>query len=70
MKGDCGRYLETRIAERPGHDVKWPSLMALMNVDLTVLKAAAWKYLASLCLVVSYQRMPLAWFGRERVDDC
>ena len=53
MKGDCGRCLEIRLAERPGHDVKWPRLMAVMNVYLTGLKAAAWKYLASLSLVVS-----------------
>ena len=24
MKGDRGRCLEMRLAERPGHDVKWP----------------------------------------------
>ena len=41
MKGDWGRYLEIRLADWPGHDVKWPLLMAAMNVDLTGLKAEA-----------------------------
>ena len=53
MKGDCGRCLEMRLAERPGHDAKWPHFMADMKVDLTGMKAAAWKYLASLRFVVS-----------------
>ena len=53
VKGDCGRFLDMRLAERPGHDVKWPWLMAVMKVDLTGLKAAAWKYLESSCLFVS-----------------
>ena len=41
MKGYCGRFLETRLADRLGHDVKCPLLMAAMKVDLTGLKAAA-----------------------------
>ena len=41
MKGDWGRCLEIRLTDRPGHDVKWPLLMAEMKVDLTGLKAAA-----------------------------
>ena len=53
MKGDCGICLEMRLAERPGHDVKWIRLMAVMKVDLTGLKDAVWKYLESLHLVVS-----------------
>ena len=53
MKGDCGRCLEIRLEERPGHDVKWPRLMAVMKVDFTGLKAYAWNYLASSCLFVS-----------------
>ena len=53
MKGDCGRCLEMRHAERPAHDVKWPWLMAAMKIYLTGLKADAWKYLVSSCLVVS-----------------
>ena len=53
MKGDCGRCLEIRFAERPGHGMKWPWLMAVINVDFTGLKAAVWKYLASLSLVLS-----------------
>ena len=53
MKGDCGRFLEIRLAERPGHDVKWPRLMAVLKVHLTGLKAAAWNYLASSILVMS-----------------
>ena len=53
MKGDFGRCLEMRLEEKPGHDVKWPWLMAVMKVYLTGLKAAAWKYLSSLHLVVS-----------------
>ena len=63
MKEDCGICLEIRLAERPDHDVKWPLLMADMKVDLTGIKAAAWKYWESLSLVVSWRRMPLAWFG-------
>ena len=63
MKDDCGIFLEIRLAERPGHDVKWPLLMANMKVDLTGLKAATWKYLVSSRLMVSWRRMPLAWFG-------
>ena len=46
MKGDCGRCLETRLAEIPGHEVKWPRLMVVMKVDLTGLKAALWNYVA------------------------
>ena len=53
MKGNCGRFLEMRLAERPGHDVKCPRLMDVIKVDLTGLKAEAWKYLASLRLVES-----------------
>ena len=53
MTGGCGRFLEVRLAERPGHDVKWPCLMKVVKVDLTGLNAAAWKYFASLRLVVS-----------------
>ena len=41
MKEDWGRCLEIRLADRPGHDVKWPLLMAAMKVDLTGLKAEA-----------------------------
>ena len=52
MKGDCGRCLDVRLAERPFCDIKWPQLMAVMKVDLTGLKAATWKYLASSRLVV------------------
>ena len=63
MKGYWGRCLEIRLAERPFHDVKWPLLMAAIKVELTVLKADAWKYWESLCLVVSWQRMMLAWLG-------
>ena len=70
MKGDCGRCLEMRLAERPDHNLKWPGLMAVMKVDLTGLKAATWKYFSSSRLVVSYQRILLAWIGWERVDDC
>ena len=70
MKDDCGRCLEIMLAERPVHDVKWPFLMVDMKVDFTGLKAAAWKYWSSSRLVISWQRMPLVWFGLERFDDC
>ena len=63
MKDDCGRCLEIRLEESPSHDVKLPLLMAEMKVDLMGLKASACKYLASSRLVVSWRRMPLAWFG-------
>ena len=63
MKEDRGRCLNIRLAERPGHDVKWPLLMAAMKVDLTGLKAAAWKYWESSRLVLSWRRMPLAFCG-------
>ena len=53
MKGECGRCLEMRLAESPGHDMKWPQLMAVMKVDFRGPKAAVWKYLASFRLVVS-----------------
>ena len=53
MKGDCGRFLDIRLSERPGHKVKWTRLMAVMKVDLTGLKDATWNYLASSYLVVS-----------------
>ena len=62
MKVDWGRCLEIRLVERTGHDVKWPLLMAAMKVELVGMKAAEWKYWASLRLVISWQRMPLAWF--------
>ena len=41
MKGDWGRCLEMKLADRSGHDVKWPLLMEAMKVDLTGLKAVA-----------------------------
>ena len=41
MKGDWGRFFEMRLADRPGHDMKWPLLMAAIKVDLTGLKAVA-----------------------------
>ena len=63
MKEDCGRCLEIRLSERPGHDVKWTLLMAEMKVDLTGMKASVWKYWESSCLVVSWRIMPLDWFG-------
>ena len=47
MKEDCGRFLEIRLAQRPGHDVKWPLLVAEMKVDLTGLKSDACKYWVS-----------------------
>ena len=53
MKGYCGRFLEMNVAERPVHNLKWPRLTEVMKVDLTGMKAAAWKYLVSYCLVVS-----------------
>ena len=53
MKEDWGRCLGIRLEEMPGHDVKWSLLMVAMKVDLTGLKDAAWKYWASLRLVVS-----------------
>ena len=40
-EGDWGRCFEIRLAERPGHDVKWQLSMAEMEVNLTGLKAAA-----------------------------
>ena len=70
MKGDWERCLEIRLAEIPVHDVKWTLLMAEMKVELTGLKAAAWKYWASLRLVVSWRRILLAWFGWESFGDC
>ena len=53
MKGVCGSCLDMRFAERPSHDVNWPWLVAVIKVYLVGMKAAAWKYFASLCLVVS-----------------
>ena len=47
MKEDWGRCLDIRFAESLGHDMKWPRLMAVINVDLMGMKAASWKYLAS-----------------------
>ena len=41
MKGDWGRCLEIRLADRLGYDVKFPLFMAAMKVDLTGLKAVA-----------------------------
>ena len=55
--------MEIRLSERSVHDVKGPLLVVDIKVDLTGLKAAAWKYWESLSLVVSWRRMPLAWFG-------
>ena len=59
-----------RLAERPGNDVKWPLLMAVMKVDFTGLMASAWKYLVSLRLVMSWRRIPLDCLVLECVDDC
>ena len=41
VKKYWGRCLEIIPADRPGHDVKWPLLMAAMKVELMRLKAAA-----------------------------
>ena len=41
VKGDWVRCLEMRLADRPGHEVKWPLLMATTKVDFTGMKAAA-----------------------------
>ena len=41
MKGDWGRCLEMRLADRPGHEVKWTLLMAATKAELTGIKAAA-----------------------------
>ena len=41
MKGDWGRCLDMRLVDRPGHEVKWPLVMAAMNVYLKGLEAAA-----------------------------
>ena len=41
MKGYWGIFLEIRLADMPGHDMKWQFLMTAMNVDLIGLKAAA-----------------------------
>ena len=70
VKEYWGIFLEVRLAESPGHDVKWPLLMAAMKLGLTGMKAAAWKYWTSSRLVVLWWRMPLAWFGYERFYDC
>ena len=53
MKGDCGRCLEMRLAEIPGHDVNWTRVMVAIKVDLTGLKDDTWKYFMGLRLVVS-----------------
>ena len=44
--------MDISLADRPVYDLKWPWLVAVMKVDFTGLKAAAWKYLASSWLVV------------------
>ena len=41
MKGDWGNVLEMRLTDSPGHEVKWPLLMAAMKVELKGTKAAA-----------------------------
>ena len=70
MKGDFGRCLEMRLAERPGYDVNWIRLMAVMKLYLTGLKDSAWNYWESSHLVVSWWIIPLAWFRYERFDYC
>ena len=52
-EGNFGRCLEMRFSEIPGHDVKWPWLMATIKVNVTGMKAAVWKYLTSSRLVDS-----------------
>ena len=41
MEEDWGRCLEIRPTDRPGHDVKWPLLMAEMKVYLKGMKYSA-----------------------------
>ena len=69
MKGDWGRCLEMRLADRPGHEVEWPLLMAEMKVDFTDLKAAAYNYWVSSRLVMLWRIMTFDWFGWERLGD-
>ena len=70
MKGDLVRYLEMRLADSTGRDVKWLLLMAEIKVDLTGMKDTALKYWESLPLVMSWRRMPFSWFGWDRFCDC
>ena len=70
MKGDWVRCFEMRLVNSPVHEAKWLLLMAARKVDLTRLKAAAWKYWASSHLVMYWRRMPFDWFVWESVDDC
>ena len=42
--------------------MKWPLFVVEMKVDLTGMKADAWKYWASSRLVVSWRIMLLDWF--------
>ena len=53
VKEYWGRCLERRLAETPGHDLKWHLLMASIKVDLAGLKVAAWKYWVNSRFVVS-----------------
>ena len=57
------------LTYKPGHEVKWLLLMAEIKVELTGMKATAWKYWASSRLVMYWRRMPFAWFGWDRFVD-
>ena len=39
-----GRFLWTRAEVRPGHVVKNPGVIAVVQVDTTGMKAARWRY--------------------------
>ena len=44
MASILGKFLWTRAEVRPGHVVKKPAVMTVVQVDTTGLKAAQWRY--------------------------
>ena len=51
VERDFGKYFAMRDSVRPGHDEKWPLLMARRKVDGRGLKAHQWRKAASLLFV-------------------
>ncbi len=57
---DLGRCFVISVAVRPGHELKWPRLIAHRSVDGSGLKAQAWRKAARSCVVRRWRMAPLA----------
>ena len=65
MKGYWEICLEIWLVERPGHDVKWPLLMAVMKLDLTAPVGCSMNVLGKFAIgdVMADNAVCLVWMG-------